>query len=300
MYKDGMRMLVWTGKCQEHLHAPTRESGVKRQKLRVWAMRFTNFGERQRLSLAWCLTLPAYDAFLTTLVQASQIDEALKFLNVMKGKACVPGLKFFSNTLDMLCKQNDYVNSVPLWDIMLDSGVVPNLIMYNRMISLLCNKSDIDNAFRLLDEMVFNGAFPDILTYNMIFHRLIKDKKVSQVGKFFCEMIKNEMPPTYHDCAVAITVLMDGDDPEMAIEIWNYMLENHVLPLELDESANMLLIGLCNLGRLSEVRRFAEDMLDRKIKIYESTMSKLKTTFYKEGTSARDRFDSLSRRWRPS
>ncbi|KAF2308974.1 hypothetical protein GH714_026455 [Hevea brasiliensis] len=140
---------------------------------------------------------------------------------------------------------NDYVNSVPLWDTMLDSGVVPNLIMYNRMISLLCNKSDIDNAFR------------------------------------------------HHS-------VMDGDDPEMAIEIWNYMVENHVLPLELDESANMLLIGLCNLGRLSEVRRFAEDMLDRKIKIYESTMSKLKTTFYKEGTSARDRFDSLSRRWRPS
>lgn len=256
----------------------------------------TTFGEMV-VRIGWSPSnMPAYDAFLTTLVQASQTDEALKFLHVMKGKACMPGSKFFSNALDMFCKQNDHVNAVPLWDTMVGSGVVPNLIMYNRMISLLCNKSDIDNAFRLLDEMVFNGVFPDFLTYNMIFQCLIKDKKVYQVGKFFCEMTKNEMLPNHLDCAAAIAVLMDGDDPEMAIEIWDYMVENHVLPL--DESANALLIGLCNLGRLSEVRRFADDMLDRKINIYESTMSKLKGTFYQEGSSARDRFDNLSRRWR--
>ncbi|KDP45648.1 hypothetical protein JCGZ_17255 [Jatropha curcas] len=255
----------------------------------------TTFGEMV-ISIGWSkLNMPAYDAFLTTLIRGSQADEAVKFLQVMKGKDCLPGLKFFSNALDMLCKQNDFVYAVPMWDIMVGSGLVPNLIMYNTMIRLLCDNSDIDNAVRLLDEMVFHGAFPDLFTYNMIFQCLIKNKKVWQVGKFFYEMIKNEFPPTHINCATAITVLMDGDDPEMAIEIWNYMVENNVMPL--DESANALLIGLCNLGRLSEVRRFADDMLDRRIKIYEPTMKKLKNAFYKEGRSARDRFDSLSRRW---
>ncbi|KAK9277471.1 hypothetical protein L1049_007015 [Liquidambar formosana] len=242
--------------------------------------------------------MSAYDAFLTTLVRGSQAEEAIKFLQVMKKQNCLPGLKFFSNALDILNKLNDSTQAVPLWDIMVGSGLVPNLIMYNAMIGLVCNNNDIDNAYRFLDEMVFHGAFPDSLTYNMIFQCLIKNKKVCAAGKFFYEMIKNEWPPMHSNCAEAITMLFESDDPETAIEIWNYMIENHVLPL--DESANALLIGLRNMGRLSEVRRFADDMLDRRINIYESTMAKLKNSFYKEGRSARDTYDSLSRRWKAS
>lgn len=258
----------------------------------------TTFGEMV-IRVGWSpQNVPAYDAFLTTLVRGSQADEAVKFLQVMKGKNCLPGLKFFSNALDMLVKQNDSTHAVPMWDIMVGSGLMPNLIMYNAMIGLLCNNSDIDNAFRLLDEMAFHAAFPDFLTYNMIFRCLIKNKKVRQVGKFFYEMVKNESPPTHVDCAAAISMLVDGDDPEMAIEIWNYMVENCVMPL--DESANALLVGLRNLNRLSEARRFVEDMLDRRINIYESTMTKLKNAFYKEGRSGRDKYDSLLRRWNAS
>jgi pentatricopeptide repeat protein len=240
--------------------------------------------------------MSAYDSFLTTLVRGSQADEAVKFLRVMKGKNCLPGLKFFSNALDMLVKQNDSTHAIPLWDIMVGSGLLPNLIMYNAMIGLHCNNNDVDNAFRLLDEMVFNGAFPDFLTFNIIFRCLIKNKKVHRVGKFFYEMIKNESPPTHFDCSAAIMTLIDGGDPEMAIEIWNYIVENHVLPL--DGSANALLIGFCNLGRMSQVRRFAEDMLDRRINIYESTMKKLKDSFDKTGRHGRDKYDCLIRRWK--
>ncbi|KAL3500251.1 hypothetical protein ACH5RR_039344 [Cinchona calisaya] len=242
--------------------------------------------------------MSAYDAFLGTLVCGSQSDEAIKFLQVMKGKNCLPGLKFFSNALDILVKQNDSAHAILLWDIMIGSGLVPNLVMYNAMIGLLCNNKDVDNAFRLLDDMVFHGAFPDSLTYNMIFQCLIKMKKARETGNFFNEMIKNEWPPTHSSCAEAIAVLFDGYDPEAAIQIWDYMLENHMLSL--DDSANALLVGLCNLGRLTELRRFADEMLDRRIYVYESTMGKLKNAFYKEGRSARDIYDYLSRKWKSS
>lgn len=242
--------------------------------------------------------MSAYDAFLTTLVQASQADEALKFLQVMTKQNCLPGLKFFSNALDILVKLNDSINAVPLWNVMVGSGLMPNFIMYNAMIGLVCNNNDTESAFRFLDEMVFYGAFPDSLTYNMIFQCLIKNKKVRESGKFFYEMIKNEWPPTHSNCAAAITMLFEGEDPEVAIEIWDYMVENHVLPL--DESANALLMGLRNLGRLSELKWFTNNMLDMRINIYESTMTKLENAFSKEGRSARDMYDSLYRRWKAS
>ncbi|KDO43632.1 hypothetical protein CISIN_1g048737mg, partial [Citrus sinensis] len=242
----------------------------------------------------------AYETFLITLIRGKQVDEALKFLRVMKGENCFPTLKFFSNALDILVKLNDSTHTVQLWDIMVGIGfnLMPNLIMYNAVVGLLCNNNDVDNVFRFFDQMVFHGAFPDSLTYNMIFECLIKNKKVHEVENFFHEMIKNEWQPTPLNCATAITMLLDADEPEFAIEIWNYILENGILPLE--ASANVLLVGLRNLGRLSDVRRFAEEMLNRRILIYDVTMQKLKKAFYNESRSMRDRFDSLERRWKTS
>lgn len=256
----------------------------------------TTFGEMV-IRNGWSPSnMPAYDAFLTTLVRGGQADETLKFLKVMKGNNCLPGLKFFSTALDILVNRNDSANIVSLWDMMVSCGMLPNLIMYNVVIGFLCDNNDVDNAFRIFDEMVFTGAFPDSLTYNVIFHCLVRNKKVDEVGRFFVEMVKNEFPPTHSNCAAAIEMLLGNDDPEVAIEIWNFMVENHVLPLEM--SANALLVGLCNLHRLSDVRRFAVEMLDRRIVIRESTMEKLKNAFYKEGRSSRDKYDSLSKRWK--
>ncbi|CAK9164327.1 unnamed protein product [Ilex paraguariensis] len=237
-----------------------------------------------------------YEVFLNTLVRGNHASEAINFLKVMKGKNCLPASKFLSNALDILVKQNDSAHVIPLWDIMLSIGFVPNLIMYNAIIDLLCNNNDVDNAFRFLDEMVFYGAFPDALIYNKIFQCLIKNKKVCEAGKFFVEMIKNECPPTHSNCAAAITLLFAGDDPETAIEIWEYMVDNFVSPL--DDSANALLIGLYKMGRLTDLRGFSENMLVRRINIYESTMGLLKIVFYKEGRSAQDIYDHLSRKWK--
>ncbi|KAJ4849042.1 hypothetical protein Tsubulata_029211 [Turnera subulata] len=244
---------------------------------------------------------PAYDSFLTTLVVGLQPQEAVKFLNFMKGKNCFPGLKFFSNALHTLVKQNDAAHAIEIWDVMVGgggtgSGLLPNLIMYNAMIGLLCNNNHIDKALSLLDEMPFNGAFPDSSTYAVIFRCLISNKKVRLVGSFFWEMVKNECPPSHRDCCRAIALLFDGDDPEMAIDIWNYLVENCTFEFPLDDCANALLIGLLNLNRLTQVWRFAEDMLDRRVNIYKSTMEKLKNAFHKEGR--RDRFDRLLMRWK--
>lgn len=237
--------------------------------------------------------IPVYDTFLNTLLRGSQADEALKFLHIMKGKYCMPGLAFFSKALDVLIEQNDSAHAILLWDMMVSNGLIPNLAMYNSMIGLLCNNYDIDMAFRFLDGMVFYGAFPDSLTYNMIFQCLIRNKKVRKVSNFFHEMIKNEWPPTPSNCTEAISMLFECDDPEAATEIWQYMADNCVLPLH--DSANALLVGLCSIRRFTELRRYAEKMLSNGIEIYESTMEKLKSASCKEGKNARDVYDYLVR-----
>ncbi|KAL6180874.1 hypothetical protein ACLB2K_047533 [Fragaria x ananassa] len=253
------------------------------------------FGEMV-LRVGWSPAhVPAYDAFLTALVRGEEIEEAVKFLGVMNKNGCLPGLRFLSNAVDILVKKKSGKNAIlVVWDIMVGNGLLPNLAMYNAMIGLMCDCNEVDRAFRLLDEMVFNGAFPDSVTYNAIFKCLIKNSRVREAGKFFVEMVKNECLPTHFNFAVAITMFFDGDDPEMGVEIWNFMVENRVEPL--DVAANALLLGLCKLDRLSELKRCADDMLDRRISIYESTMASLESVYYKDGRGAKDKYDGLARR----
>ncbi|KAJ8631885.1 hypothetical protein MRB53_025221 [Persea americana] len=252
------------------------------------------FGEMV-IRIGWnSQNMSAYDAFLTTLVRGSHAEEAVKFLKVMRSKNCLPGMKFFSNALDILVKLNDAGHAVELWEIMVGSGLVPNLIMYSAMVTLLCSNDDVNNALDILDEMPFNGAFPDSPIYNMIFQCLIRKRMVREAARFFTEMTKNECLPTHSNCVAAIKMFFDGDDPETGFEVWNHMIENQFSPLE--ESSNAVLVGLRNLDRLSEARRFAEEMLDRGIDLDEFTMAKLKNAFYK--ARMEDAYDRIEKRWK--
>lgn len=238
------------------------------------------------------------DAFLIILFCGSGIEEVIEFIEDMKKKNCCPGLRFFSTAIQILQKKNDLDQTLKLWHIMIDNGVLPNVAMFNSMIGLYCNSNKIESALHYLDEMVLYGTFPNSITYNTIFKCLVKNKKVREASSFFTEMTKNECPPTPLNCAAAISLFFDGDDPEMAVEIWYYVVNNRILPFE--ESANMLLIGLCNLGRLTELKRFAEKMIDKNIHISEVTMAKIKQAFQKRGGKACDMYNSLSRKWKSS
>ncbi|KAK2661901.1 hypothetical protein Ddye_000475 [Dipteronia dyeriana] len=105
--------------------------------------------------------ISSYETLLTTLIRKDLANEALKFLKVLKGENCLPGLSFLSTALDIFVKQNNSTHVVVLWDIMVGGGLIPNLIMYNAVMGLLCNNDDLDNVFRFLDNIVFHGAFPD-------------------------------------------------------------------------------------------------------------------------------------------
>ena len=164
--------------------------------------------------------------------------------------------------------------------------------------ALHCDNVDYDGAYRLLDEMVFNGAFPDSFTYNVIFSCLVKNEKVRDASKFFVEMVKNEFPPSSSSFAAAIKMFFRGEEPEIELQVWNFMADNGVKPH--DTAANALLLGLNRLGRLTKLRRTLEDMLDKRIDIYESAMESLKNAYYKEGRRGRDKYESLSRRWKSS
>ncbi|XP_043701712.1 pentatricopeptide repeat-containing protein At1g77360, mitochondrial-like [Telopea speciosissima] len=240
--------------------------------------------------------VPAYDSFLNTLLKNHDgMHEAMKFFDAMIEKRCFPGVRFFKAAMEEFVKTSNIRSASSLWDAMVGrSGFRPDTQMYHSMITLYCHSNNYDIAQRFLDEMVFNGVFPDSNTYNLLFQFLIKSRKLREASAIFNEMVKNECIPSESNCTSAIKIFLDIGDPQMAIKVWKCMIENGMSGLE--ETGNFLIGGLRDLDRLPEACKYAEDMIERRIKLTSSTLSKLKQSLSKSGKSYQ--YEELLRKWK--
>lgn len=254
------------------LEAWETEGNVQRAK--------STFGE-MIIRVGWDAgNMPAYDAFLSTLVRGDQFNEAFNFLQVMRTNGCLPGLKFFANAIDAVIRKGDHANAMAIWQIMVsDAGLVPNLPMYNAIISLCCSVGNTDYAFHMLDEMPLNGVFADAVTYNAILEGLIKHHKAREAEAFLAEMSKNEQLPSMSNCAAAIRLFFQEFNPSAAVDVWHCIVEHQITPAE--ESAKELVAGLFNLSRFADVKKYADEMIDMGIELPQSTIENMKRTFEK-------------------
>ncbi|GMH30619.1 hypothetical protein Nepgr_032462 [Nepenthes gracilis] len=253
------------------------------------------FGEMV-VVIGWDPTnIPAYDSFLCTLIKGPNgINEAMKFFNSMTERNCGPGLKFFKLALEE-CSRNDNVRGAALiWEAMAMSNALrPDSQMYNYMISLYCNAKKPEIARRFLDEMVFDGFFPDARSYDLLLLSFINAGKLHEASSIFAEMVKNEHFPSQSNCSSLVKINLNQGDPYMAIRVWKFLVENPVSGLE--EIGNSLVSGLRDLNMLQEAVKYANDMIDRKIKLDSSTLSKLKQSLIKERKGSI--YDELLKKW---
>ncbi|XP_050230139.1 pentatricopeptide repeat-containing protein At1g77360, mitochondrial-like [Mercurialis annua] len=255
------------------------------------------FNEMVR-SIGWDpVNVPAYDTFLCTLITSynNGLKEAIEFLEMMQERRCYPGVKFFRLAMEECLKVNDVRAARKIWEAVVGrNGFKPDVDMYNLMISLYCYSSNIDAAERFFDDMVYNGVFPDRQTYNVLFQFLIKSRKLKEASVLYNEMIKNEYIPNQVNCSAAVRVFMHSKDPYMAIKVWKCMIENYGSDLE--ETANLLIVELCDLCMDPEALKYADGMIEKGINLSSSSMTKLKICL----KHARKEFayEELFRKWK--
>lgn len=225
----------------------------------------------------------AYDVFLCTLLNGPDgLREVLILFDTMMEKGCHPSMKFFKFAIDECVRKSDARSAKVIWEAMIGKNICrPDTAICKLLISLHCNAKDFDSAVKLLDEMVYNGAFPDSETYGLLFHSLIKHRQLREATKIFKEMVKNEFVPMQQDCITSVKSYLDGGDPHMAIRVWRCMVENY--RSDLDETGNLLVVGLRDMNRVPEAVKCAEDMIERGVKLNSATLTKLKQSLSKVG-----------------
>lgn len=243
------------------------------------------------------VNVPAYDAFLNTLLTGHDgVYEAMKLFDVLKSNRCFPGMKFFRAALDRFIETSRSREASVLWETMVRvTGIKPDTHMYNSMMTLQFRINQPEIACQLMDDMVFYGAFPDASTYNIMLKYLIKLKKMREITAVIFEMLKNECVPTPENFISAIAIYLDLGDSEMAIKLWKCMLENDMKDA-LEDIGNTFIVGLRDINRLSEARKYAEDAIERGIKLNSKTLSKLKQSLNEVGKAYV--YEELLRKWK--
>jgi pentatricopeptide repeat protein len=238
----------------------------------------------------------AHDLFLCTLIKGSDgIREALKFFDLLRDRGCYPGIRFFGIVLDECVRFHDITRAEFFWEIMLgNTKLQPTTAMCNSMIAMYCYHGDNDAALNMLDGMVFMEAFPNSLTYNLLFGCLIKGKKLWEASEMFTEMVFNGCMPDQLNCDAAVRAYLDNEDPVMAINVWECLVENYREDLE--GTANLLVIGLRDNDRALEAVKYAEHIIGRGIKLTSSTLSKLRQSLVKEGKESV--YEELVAKWK--
>ncbi|KAI3798931.1 hypothetical protein L1987_34216 [Smallanthus sonchifolius] len=239
---------------------------------------------------------PAYDSFLNALLKGSGgLQEAMMFFEILKDRGCYPGIRFFKDALDECATIGDIKSAKVLWDSMSgQNDCKPDIELYNSMIYLHSYVQDVDVAKTMFDDMVFNGVFPDSQSYNILFQFLMKSMKLKEAQQIFTEMVKNEFVPTHANCCFAVRVFVEGGDPYTAIRVWKCMIEKY--DSELEEAGNVLVGGLRDLNRVPEAVKYADDMLDRGIKLTPTTLARLRQGLAKTGKGAV--YDELLKKWK--
>jgi len=105
-------------------------------------------------------------------------------------------------------------------------------------------------------------------------------------------MSKNEQLPTASNCAAAISLFFKEFNPSAAINVWRCVVEHKITPAE--DSARELIAGLLNFDRLTEVTKHADEMIDMRVELSQSTIENMTRAFVK--ADMRQSYDHIARR----
>ncbi|CAN0913738.1 Pentatricopeptide repeat-containing protein At1g77360, mitochondrial [Linum grandiflorum] len=236
-------------------------------------------------SIGWDpMNVPAYDSFLCTLISCSEgttMMEVFNHLQRMKDKGCYPGIKFLTLALEDCRKRNDVESADILWETMVESaGIIkPDAKLYNVMILLYSSKNS-EKAVKLLDEMVCKRVLPDAESYNGLFRFLIETGRLEEASALFRELARNNCILSGSNCRKAVEVFLGSRDGLMAIRVWESMERGYEVGLE--ETGNLLVMGLVKLGMVQEAGLCSERMLDKGIRLSSVTIRVLEDCLAEE------------------
>ncbi|KAJ4972128.1 hypothetical protein NE237_005227 [Protea cynaroides] len=198
---------------------------------------------------------------LIELVNADELEFAVKLFDKLPSYGLVPNSRTFSVMVRCYCKKNDLDKARQVLDDMVGSGLRPNVVTFTILINGYCRRGRLQKAFEVFEVMGRIGCEPTVQTYSCLLNGLCYVGRVEEAFELLMK-IKNssKMPDIY-----TYTAVMDGfckvGRSDEAIELLEEALEMGINPTVV--TFNTLFNGYCKEGRPLEGICLLKQMKER-------------------------------------
>ncbi|KAA8543542.1 hypothetical protein F0562_021712 [Nyssa sinensis] len=241
-----------------------------------------------------------YNALINGYCKEGMVVSAFELLSVMERRNCKPSIRTYNELMEGLCRVNRSYKAMLLLGKVINNGLWPDRVSYNILVDGFSKEGQLNMAFNMLNSMNSVGIEPDCFTFTSLINGLCKQGRPEQANGLLGLMVKKGISPdevtftALIDGYCKIGFIMSDKAIEAGVVSYNGDLDVQSLPVggngddlfsnhvfrEMDvghafklrdkmeecggptvDLYNMLVMGLCKVGRMSEAEHIIQDMV---------------------------------------
>ncbi|PKI64292.1 hypothetical protein CRG98_015315 [Punica granatum] len=215
-----------------------------------------------------------YNSLIDMYCKGREMDKAYKVVEKMKEEDIMPDVITYTSIIGGLGLIGQPDKARDVLKEMKEYGVYPDVAAYNAAIRNYCIAKRLGNAYSLMDGMISKGLSPNPTTYNLFFRVFYWSNDLQSSWTFYERMMNAGCLPNTQSCMFLIRLCRRQEKVEMALKIWNDMVEKGFGSLTL--FSDVLFDLLCDMGKLAEANKCFLQMVEKGQKPSHASFKRIK------------------------
>ncbi|XP_060169990.1 putative pentatricopeptide repeat-containing protein At1g02420 [Lycium barbarum] len=203
----------------------------------------------------------SYNCLVDVYCKGREMEKAFRVVEEMREKDITPDVITYTTLIGGLGLVGQPDKAKHVLKEMREYGCYPDAAAYNAAIRNFCIAKRIGDAYGLMDEMVRNGLSPNATSYNVFLRSFFWINDLRSSWSLYQRMKETGCLPSTQSCMFLIRLIQRHDKVEMALELWDDMVErgfgSYILV------SDILFDLLCDMGKLTEAERCFLQMVDK-------------------------------------
>ncbi|KAG8387305.1 hypothetical protein BUALT_Bualt02G0007500 [Buddleja alternifolia] len=203
----------------------------------------------------------SYNCLMDVYCKGREMEKAFKLMNKMRDEGIDLDVITYTSLIGGLGLMGQPDKAREVLKEMREYGCYPDVAAYNAVIRNFCIAKRLGDAYSLMEEMAGKGLIPNATTYNVIFRSLFWANNLKSSWSLYLRMKETGCLPNTQTCMFLIRLMRRQEKVDMALELWNDMVEkgfgSYILV------SDVLFDLLCVLGKLEEAEKCFLQMVEK-------------------------------------
>ncbi|XP_057963572.1 putative pentatricopeptide repeat-containing protein At1g02420 [Malania oleifera] len=205
--------------------------------------------------------LVSYNCLIDVYCKSREMEKACRIVEKMRGEDISLDVISYTSIIGGLGLIGQPDKARDVLKEMKEYGCYPDVAAYNAVIRNFCIAKRLGDAYSVMDDMVGKDLNPNATTYNLFFRYYYWSNDLRSSWSLYCRMRSTGCLPNTQSCMFLIRLFRRQEKVEMALELWNDMVEkgfgSYILV------SDVLFDLLCDVGRLVEAEKCFWQMVEK-------------------------------------